>query len=572
MSLKDSLSFNSRAGELIVTPCSEPSNEGNTQASSSLCICEMSKSIDLTCATPCMPSHYPMHRDVHVAMTNDSASEQLVSNVPQHCSPSGVSQKLILCKNHSADSILSDAHNTLGNDLTHCGSDSELPSLRRLTSEAPPQQSNLAPLVSTHVSTFKLENSELENQTKKLRGVLAKVSKDNFAKLGESLVSDFPYDEALLSRLVSAIFDKATASQNFAQLYSELCFYLIESFARQELKRSEEFSKQILLRAQECFEINEAGNCERKEPEGKRRRKLVGNARFIAALFKLRLVKSFVMCMCFDELFKDLNFEESVVEATCLIYQQVAPLLAASDINKLSEYFSQIEAWKSDSRLSRRVQFKVQDVIDAKEKLMTPCNLNTHSDNTSITAYTISCKLAESRSPTKRLTRVRFLDSSDSDEEKKDRKLKRWGSSSKVCSILKKEIHTQNKAKIHSVVRSVIQGRNMASGLDALQHLITEDLIPPKQIFNHMFKYALYELKETADFDTLCELVGQALEHPELYLRQEAIRIGLAYTIESLDQIKLDSPMAPKHLQHIISKLHHGGVVTEYQDLLDCLN
>jgi hypothetical protein len=65
---------------------------------------------------------------------------------------------------------------------------------------------------------------------RKLREYLNKLTKTNYAKIKQSILTKFSFNAQLLKQLSKIIFIKSTTEQNYIELYVDLCEELFKKF------------------------------------------------------------------------------------------------------------------------------------------------------------------------------------------------------------------------------------------------------------------------------------------------------------------------------------------------------
>jgi hypothetical protein len=235
------------------------------------------------------------------------------------------------------------------------------------------QLNTLSILVKTEkpfTEKVKKQADELEKKSREIRSILNKLTDRNFEKLLAELTG-FEYDSQLLANLTNFIFERATAL-NFPGLYSKLCSSLRKNFKAKNL--SSQFRKSIVEKCRECF-YNEDVPVEGDklmEAEFKRRRKLIGNIKFIALLHQVKMIKSVIMFECFEVLLDPKSLSDETLETCITLFKDTCPLLVASFAEDVRKYFDKIVGLMGSSNFCKRILFMIQDLIEAKEVIMIP--------------------------------------------------------------------------------------------------------------------------------------------------------------------------------------------------------
>lgn len=262
------------------------------------------------------------------------------------------------------------------------------------------------------------EEIKTENLYKKIRGILNKLTPQKFDTLLEQ-ITRLPIDtQDRLKGVVELVFDKAVDEPSFSIAYAKLCQNLSKmsvKIVKEESQGNENsqphaeasFRKVLLTRCQQMFEkkrkeeTGEDGkksdderiaelqqsltiedNKEKKkelqllldEEERKIRVKYVGLARFIGELFKLNMLTAGIMHGCIKTLLE--KIEEESLECLCKLLTTVGKELESQcDQKDMDEYFGKMRKLSqksSNSKVSSRVRFMLQDVIELRSNRWVP--------------------------------------------------------------------------------------------------------------------------------------------------------------------------------------------------------
>jgi hypothetical protein len=80
------------------------------------------------------------------------------------------------------------------------------------------------------------------------------------------------------------------------------------------------------------------------------------------------------------------------------------------------------------------------------------------------------------------------------------------------------------------------------------------------ELVHQIFKYSVLELS-ASEQPVVASLILLSTEHSSGFLPREAVTVGIRHTIEGLDELKLDNPMAQKYLAQIVACLAEAGLV-----------
>ncbi|CAG9311371.1 unnamed protein product [Blepharisma stoltei] len=395
---------------------------------------------------------------------------------------------------------------------------------------------------------LKKEVSDLEKSARRIRLILNKLSPENLEKLGNSLVEDFEYNYELLQELVKFIFERATA-QSFAAMYASLCGYLTKKFKAEDPDLSRGFKVKLVEKCRECFykEDEPQQGDALMDAEYKRRRRLIGNIKFIGLLFKQRMIKTDIMFECFDVLIKPETLSDETIETCCHLFKECSNLLAARQVEKLNEYFEKIAELTNNARLSKRICFMIQDIVESKAILMTP-----------IQKVNVSTVKSSEDTVVRKIGKVKFAD----EEEEKELQ----SPTVPKPSILKMIVSEETKAELKLIIRNFIQDRDVEKAIEKLAPVFHRNSEKHRQLVYQIIKYVICEYSHIGEFDAICELFHRFMSIS--HISGEIIETGIVITIEALSDIKLDSPNAAHDLEHIIHQFQVIGVLNDTQSLL----
>ncbi|XP_076271494.1 eukaryotic translation initiation factor 4 gamma 1-like isoform X2 [Rhynchophorus ferrugineus] len=242
------------------------------------------------------------------------------------------------------------------------------------------------------------EDKKTEVLYKKVRSVLNKLTPQKF----ETLVNQFRQfkidTKDRLLGVINLVFEKAIDEPNFSVAYAKMCKELqimqVPSGAQAEDNRNVAFRTLLVNRCQSEFEkhsvdeternnklreIDECTDIEKKkelsfeleEYDRRLRMKSVGTIRFIGELFKQQMLTAAIMKRCLQTLLE--NKDEESLECLCKLLTTVGKELENKNID-LSSIFDEMKkiADGKKSKVSSRIKFMLQDVIDLRDSKWIP--------------------------------------------------------------------------------------------------------------------------------------------------------------------------------------------------------
>lgn len=226
---------------------------------------------------------------------------------------------------------------------------------------------------------------EEQAKQRQLKGILNKLTPQNFDKLFQQ-VKEVNIDNGVtLSGVISQIFDKALTEPTFCEMYADFCFHLAADLPELSVDNEKITFKRLLLnKCQEEFErgereeqeANEAEEGESKQTEEEReekrlrvRRRMLGNIRLIGELYKKKMLTERIMHSCINKLLgQDQNPDEENIEALCKLMSTIGEMIdhpKAKDF--MDAYFDIMTQLSNNMKLSSRVRFMLRDAIDLRK-------------------------------------------------------------------------------------------------------------------------------------------------------------------------------------------------------------
>ncbi|XP_051129976.1 eukaryotic translation initiation factor 4G-like isoform X2 [Andrographis paniculata] len=227
---------------------------------------------------------------------------------------------------------------------------------------------------------------EEEAKQRQLKGILNKLTPQNFEKLFQQVKQVNIDNVVTLSGVISQIFDKALMEPTFCQMYADFCFHLAADLP--ELRVDDDkitFKRLLLNKCQEEFErgereeeeankAEEEGEVkqteeEREEKRLRVRRRMLGNIRLIGELYKKRMLTERIMHECINKLLgHNQDPDEENIEALCKLMSTIGEMIdhpRAKD--HMDAYFDIMARLSNNMQLSSRVRFMLKDAIDLRK-------------------------------------------------------------------------------------------------------------------------------------------------------------------------------------------------------------
>ncbi|PWZ43834.1 Eukaryotic translation initiation factor 4G [Zea mays] len=224
------------------------------------------------------------------------------------------------------------------------------------------------------------------SKQRQLKAILNKLTPQNFEKLFAQFKELNIDNVVTLTGVISQIFDKALMEPTFCEMYASFCFRLagdLPNFVKDDEKIT--FKRLLLNKCQEEFERGEREQAEAnkaeeeggaKQSEGEReekriraRRRMLGNIRLIGELYKKKMLTERIMHECINKLLGEYqNPDEEDLEALCKLMSTIGEMIDHPRTKvHMDFYFGLIHKLSENVKLSSRIRFMLEDVIDLRK-------------------------------------------------------------------------------------------------------------------------------------------------------------------------------------------------------------
>ena len=230
-----------------------------------------------------------------------------------------------------------------------------------------------------------------EDLYKKARGILNKLTPQKFQTLVKQMAELEITSEEHLEGVANLVFEKAIAEPGFSVAYASMCRYLTQIKVPSTEKSGEfvNFRAILLTRCQLEFEkdkdaedkieklraamkeeTDESKMAKMKEnidvTETNNRRRSLGNIRFIGELFKLKMLTPLIMHDCVFKLLS--SKDEESLECLCKLLRTIGKELDTEKAKpRVDQYFQRMKKVVDEKKMSSRVRFMLQDVIELRQ-------------------------------------------------------------------------------------------------------------------------------------------------------------------------------------------------------------
>jgi len=250
------------------------------------------------------------------------------------------------------------------------------------------------------ISTEESEQLKTKELEKRFRGYLNKITPQKYDVIQDKLQELKIDTEDRLVRVLNLVFDKAVDEPSFCLQYANLCKYL-SSLSLTKLEDGKEtkveFWRLLIMRCQQEFEkdiyegidvegklaaINDEQEAEKKkilnaeldDEKHRARKRSLGIMKLIGELYRLNMLKGFIMVNCINRLISDPTEDENL-ECLCMFLRTVGQKLEGElamrkeeHMKKFNEHFLTLQTIVNEKKVSSRVRFLIQDIIDMRNK------------------------------------------------------------------------------------------------------------------------------------------------------------------------------------------------------------
>eukprot|EP00197_Chlamydomonas_leiostraca_P005573 CAMPEP_0202868122 /NCGR_PEP_ID=MMETSP1391-20130828/10244_1 /ASSEMBLY_ACC=CAM_ASM_000867 /TAXON_ID=1034604 /ORGANISM="Chlamydomonas leiostraca, Strain SAG 11-49" /LENGTH=750 /DNA_ID=CAMNT_0049548243 /DNA_START=115 /DNA_END=2367 /DNA_ORIENTATION=+ len=233
--------------------------------------------------------------------------------------------------------------------------------------------------------------SSEERSIRQVKGVLNKLTPEKFERLLQQLLEVITTAD-VLKHTITLVFENAVEQPTYCAMYADLCLHLskeLPSFPPPAGSDKPVAFRQILLNTcQDEFEEAMAQRealakltdpAAREEADRGVKKRVMGNMRLISELYKLDMVKDWIITACLEELLvapKGRTPPEDSVEAACEMISTAGARLAKAERQdtrrKLDEVMRGLERLAAEKGVAARIRFIIKDVQDLRRANWVP--------------------------------------------------------------------------------------------------------------------------------------------------------------------------------------------------------
>lgn len=231
------------------------------------------------------------------------------------------------------------------------------------------------------------ELSEAEQTERQVKSILNKLTFERFGILYKQLLSCFSSSDSrseIIDVISREVFKKATTQHTFVEMYADLCSKLNGDLQCGGFEVN--FRRALLTQCQESFNAyleppridNCLGVAEQYEELAKYKTKMLGNAKLIGHLLRLRMLSPKVLFHCTDELIAIGTSE--ALETLCAFLETLGPAFDRPDwsgYEKFHEVFSHLKAFSGDSCQPPRIKCLILGLLEKRSNRWRPASEDT---------------------------------------------------------------------------------------------------------------------------------------------------------------------------------------------------
>lgn len=222
----------------------------------------------------------------------------------------------------------------------------------------------------------------LESVRAKVKGILNKITAQNFATLSDQLVTwsqDNVKDAEQLRMLVSLVYQYAIDDQNFVRMYAGLCTRLSKQLPTFEdpnnASQDATFRYYLLSKCQYEFQSG-VTVLPGQTPSAEKKKLMIGNINFVGELYKVDLLPEKIMHKCIKHLVREPSPSEDDSEQLCNLMTRIGKKLDSGKNPKylkwIDDYFERFLLLSQSESQTSRTKFLFLDLMDLRTSKWIP--------------------------------------------------------------------------------------------------------------------------------------------------------------------------------------------------------
>uniref|UniRef100_A0A8C4WRX8 MIF4G domain-containing protein n=1 Tax=Eptatretus burgeri TaxID=7764 RepID=A0A8C4WRX8_EPTBU len=211
--------------------------------------------------------------------------------------------------------------------------------------------------------------SDDEDIIRQFRSLLNKLTPENFDRIIHQMKRINITKEGHLKDIVQLVLNKAMMESKFSEVYANMCSHLSKIAVHETSKPGNILNFHILL-IQGCQDeyvigMDGSSSLDNEAFKEKARQRALGNIIFIGELFNAEVLHESIISDIVRELLKD--GKEQSLEYLCRLLGVVGQNLDSKQPAMINEYFTSLNELLKGKKMSSRIRFMLQDLIDLRK-------------------------------------------------------------------------------------------------------------------------------------------------------------------------------------------------------------
>lgn len=212
-------------------------------------------------------------------------------------------------------------------------------------------------------SSSKLATDAESEIIKVIKGILNKISVNNFEVLSNKLYTLDITTERCVKELIQIVFNKSILEENFSDIYANLCYKLSKRDYKISNTNVFNFRSEIIKQCQNVF-----------ENEDEQKSVMLGNINFIGELYNKDLIPADVIFNCINKFFTNIEESKNIeknTESLCKLIittgKKIERTQKDTDNNIVSICFDNLTVLSTNNDIKPRYRFMIKDLIDLRK-------------------------------------------------------------------------------------------------------------------------------------------------------------------------------------------------------------
>jgi hypothetical protein len=219
----------------------------------------------------------------------------------------------------------------------------------------------------------KLNKSEDEKMYSDMRGMLNKLSENNFEDIANDIINLDIKNGEHLSTLANTIFKKAISEKKYSKIYAILCTRLSSHCVYLDDGKKVYFKELLLNKCQNTFQeiVSFDMGIENNEDGSilKLKSYILGSITYIGELYNQGLITNKIINSCFVVLLAKTKLKKAyIINSMCTLMTIVGPKFCKESKNNTKKWFDIFQKLQDDENIEIKENFYLMDLIDLKNR------------------------------------------------------------------------------------------------------------------------------------------------------------------------------------------------------------